>query len=197
MQAITHTITAHSRSIQCLPSTFWDIQKGAVKNESLDFGTGVTARFLGRGGMKAERALYGSINFNYINTDICFLQLGENDISERVSYHEVVDYIMRVVDRLLTDCVKVVIVGALFPRFNTTKSHCTLEFYEEMPQQVNRCLQEVYADQTKKVLFWEHGRDRTIGERLFETDGVHLNAAGTSLTTYLGYSVAGASMFTK
>jgi lysophospholipase L1-like esterase len=153
-----------------------DLKYDQIKNGHEDFGTGLPTTFDGRGGLTAFKAATGSVDLTRINADICFIQLGENDISCKVSSDNIVDDIMHVVDRILAGRTKTVIVGALFPRFSSSRP-CTRELYDEMRHDVNRGLKEV-CDDNQTVLYWDHGRDRTIGERLFRDDGVHLNGTG-------------------
>jgi lysophospholipase L1-like esterase len=143
-----------------------------------DFGTGLPTTFDGRAGLTASRAANGSVDLKRIKAGICFIQLGENDISFRVHSDEIVDSIMYVVDRILAGRTKTVIVGALFPRFGGYR-RCDWELYDEMYREINRCLKEIYYD-NQEVIFWDHERSmrRPLTERFFIADGVHLTGAG-------------------
>ncbi|CAC5358514.1 unnamed protein product [Mytilus coruscus] len=145
---------------------------------------GVQVRFLGFPGGNIDRLLEDEQNrlrqeMIRFPPDIVVLQIGGNDLdSKKIDMSVYMEKVSRFIGILQTTyLVKKVVVCEIFPRLFLRAKTCPI-VYHHGKYLIDQYFYLSLADQPS-VSFWHHKSRLTAQEKLFMSDGVHLNVEGT------------------
>lgn len=145
------------------------LEKVDIRNLKLDAGN-FTVRFRARGGLRIRELALDPTFLNFSEVpDICFLQIGGNDIKESTNSYQLAEDIISVAEFLQQGKgVCLVLIGQLFRRM----PHVTCRGYNRIVFQINGQLKRRAAS-TPGVRYWQH-RGFWADMKHLGPDGVHL-----------------------
>ncbi|KAK3108363.1 hypothetical protein FSP39_006411 [Pinctada imbricata] len=143
-------------------------EKCNIKNLNLDSHFSVSMR--GKGGLCLKHLSYDASILRFVSSpDICFLQLGENDIQSNSVPLKIATDIIAIANFLHDGVgVKIVLVGQLLRRL----PYSACNGFNEKVVEINRCLKAM-SNHIEGVEFWSH-RGFWADLSYLGPDGVHL-----------------------